>query len=167
VNILRRIGTRTGWLASGAAACGLFALLAPSFATPLGKEACAKLTQDMRNMKMLEVDKLMQNGATWAATHLSATDLNLVRQYIDLDEQLKFRCSAPSSLVNLKHHDDEDKDKESGSHQQAGSSDGGAKKGQAGAGQEAVPRKPAQKSKVERKAAKASAKTGPAHTRAQ
>ncbi len=97
-------------------------------------------------MKMLEVDKLMRNGAVWAATHLSATDLNLVRQYINLDEQLKFRCSAPSSLVHLKQLDDEDK---KGSPKQARSS---AK---------------AKKSRAQRKAANAHAKKSPAGTKAQ
>jgi hypothetical protein len=156
VNIFRHVGARAGWLASGAAACGLFALLAPSFATPLDKEACAKLTQDMQNMKMLEVDKLMQNGAAWAASHLSSTDLSLVRQYIDLDEQLKFRCSAPSSLVHLKHLDDDEE--ENGAAKQADADNGDAKKEQAGDGQEEAP-KPAQKPAEKQKAAKAPAKS--------
>ena len=59
-------------------------------------------------MKALDVDKLMDNGPAWAVAHLSPGDLGLVRQYIDLDEQMKFRCSAPGSLVHLKHLDDED-----------------------------------------------------------
>ncbi|HZV21734.1 MAG TPA: hypothetical protein VE986_09345 [Hyphomicrobiales bacterium] len=79
-------------------------------AAPLDKNACARLAQDLQNMKAIEVDKLMEKGPAWAASHLSATDLNLIRQYIDLDEQMKFRCSAPSSLVHLKHLDDDDED---------------------------------------------------------
>ncbi len=158
MKILRRIGARAGWLASGAAACGLFASLAPSFATPLDKEACAKLTLDMQNMKMLEVDKLMENGAAWAASHLSATDLYLVRQYIDLDEQLKFRCSAPSSLAHLKHLDDEDE--ENSTPKQADSSEGDAKKDQAGDGQDEAA-KASQKPAEKQKAARAPAKKSP------
>ncbi len=77
-------------------------------AAPLDKATCAKLTQDMQNMKALDVDKLMEKGPSWAVSHLSPGDLNLVRQYIDLDEQMKFRCSAPGSLVHLKHLEDED-----------------------------------------------------------
>ncbi len=165
MNILRRMGARAGWLASGAAACGLFALLAPSFAAPLDKEACAKLAQDMQNMKLLEVDKLMENGAGWAASHLSAIDLNLVREYIGLDEQLKFRCSAPGSLVHLKHLDDEDE--ENGAAKQADSADGDAKKDQAGDGQEEEAPKPAQKSAEKQKAAKAPAKKNPPRASAQ
>lgn len=97
------------------AAWALF-LSAPAFlpvsalAAPLDKNACAKLAQDLQNLKALDVDKLMERGPAWAAGHLSPGDLALVRQYIDLDEQMKFRCDAPGSLVHLKHLEDEDED---------------------------------------------------------
>jgi hypothetical protein len=81
---------------------------APAEAAPLDKNGCAKLAQDMQNLKALDVDKLMENGPAWAVNHLSSADLGLVRQYIDLDEQMKFRCAAPGSLVHLKHLEDED-----------------------------------------------------------
>lgn len=100
---------------SGVLACTL-AFSAPAAvgggaeASPLDKGACAKLALDLQNLKALDVDKLMANGPVWAADHLSAGDLALVRQYIDLDEQMKFRCTAPGSLVRLKHLEDEDED---------------------------------------------------------
>jgi hypothetical protein len=88
----------------------LLHLPALAWAAPLDKTSCAKLAQDLQNLKALEVDKLMENGPSWAVAHLSSGDLGLIRQYIDLDEQMKFRCSAPSSLVHLKHLEDEDED---------------------------------------------------------
>ncbi len=90
----------------------LLASIAPSdaFANPLDKNACAKLAQDMQNLKALEVDKLMENGPSWAMSHLSPVQIALVRQYIDLDEQMKFRCAAPSSLVHLKNLEPEPED---------------------------------------------------------
>lgn len=97
------------------AACAL-AFSAPALfsvcagASPLDKNTCAKLAQELQNMKALDVDKLMENGPAWAAGHLSPGDLSLVRQYIDLDEQMKFRCSAPGSLVHLRHLEDEDEE---------------------------------------------------------
>ena len=133
MTILRRIFAKPGQLALGAAALRPVSSAGPATAAPLDKDSCAKLTQDMQNMKMLEVDKLMENGPSWAASHLTSADLSLVRQYIDLDEQLKFRCSAPSSLVHLKHLDD---DEEDGQAKQADAADGEAKKDQAGDGQE-------------------------------
>jgi hypothetical protein len=89
---------------------GIYFLSGPVSASPLDKGACAKLAQDIQNMKTLDVDKLMEKGPNWAVSHLSSGDLALVRQYIDLDEQMKFRCSAPSSLVHLKHLEDEDEE---------------------------------------------------------
>jgi len=79
-------------------------------ATPLDKAACAKLAQDIQAMKALDLDRLMERGPNWAAANLSASDLDLVRQYIELDEQMKFRCMAPSSLVQLKNLEEEDED---------------------------------------------------------
>lgn len=79
-------------------------------ATPLDKNTCAKIAQDIQNMKALDVDKLMEKGPAWAVDNLSPGDLGLVRQYIDLDEQMKFRCSAPSSLVHLKQLEEEDEE---------------------------------------------------------
>ena len=79
-------------------------------ASPLDKNACAKLAQELQNLKALDVDKLMENGPAWAADHLSTSDLALVRQYIDLDEQMKFRCAAPGALVHLKRLEDEDEE---------------------------------------------------------
>ena len=147
---LRSICAKPRWIAMGAGLC-LLGLLPPALAAPLDKAACAKLTLDMQNMKMLEVDKLMEKGPAWAASNLSDADLSLVRQYIDLDEQLKFRCSAPGSLVHLKHLDDEED--ESGGAKQAASADGEAKKSRAGDSQEEAPAPPAKQ-----KAAKVPAK---------
>jgi hypothetical protein len=140
-------------LARGAAAACSLLLLLPlqALSAPLDKNSCAKLALDMQNMKALEIDKLMENGPAWATSHLSAADLSLVRQYIDLDEQLKFRCSAPSSLVHLKHLEEEDEEGGQNSAAQAAESD--AKKAQSGDGEEAAP--PASET---RKAAKAPAK---------
>jgi hypothetical protein len=93
----------------------LLASIAPAnaLAAPLDKNGCAKLAQEFQNLKALDVDKLMENGPSWAVSHLSPTDLDLIRQYIDLDEQMKFRCAAPSSLVHLKNLEPEDEDSSS------------------------------------------------------
>jgi hypothetical protein len=103
---------RPGWRFTAPALAIAAALLAGNAASAaaLDKAACGKLAQDLQNMKALDVEKLMERGPVWAADHLSPADLALVRQYIDLDEQVKFRCSAPGSLVHLKHLEDEDED---------------------------------------------------------
>lgn len=108
------------------AGAGLFAGLVfvsmPTLAAPLDKGDCEKLVQNFQNMKALDVDKMMANGPEWAISHLSPVDLNLVRRYIDLDEQIRFRCSDPASLVHLKHLEEEDE--ESGTKAQSAKADG-------------------------------------------
>ena len=94
-------------------------------ASPLDKAACAKIALDLQNLRALDVDKLMANGPAWAADHLSAADLAVVRQYIDLDEQMKFRCTAPGSLVHLKRLDDDDEEGGAKSADDAGGKDRG------------------------------------------
>jgi hypothetical protein len=118
----------------------ILALALPAAAAPLDKAACAKLAQDLQNMKALEVDKLMEKGPSWAVSHLSPGDLGLIRQYIDLDEQMKFRCSAPGSLVHLKHLDEEDD--EGSQKPSAESAESGAKKQQSGDDEEDAPEPP-------------------------
>ncbi|MBT3070100.1 hypothetical protein KKP04_04360 [Rhodomicrobium sp. Az07] len=95
---------------SGMAALAVIAAIAggPANGAQQDKAVCAKLTQDLQALKALDVDRLMERGPNWAVANLSASDLNLVRQYIELDEQMKFRCMAPSSLVQLKNLEKED-----------------------------------------------------------
>ena len=125
--ILLRISRKARLAAPGAAVLALLALAAPAMAVPRDKAACAKLALDMQNMKMLEVEKLMAKGPAWAASNLSDTDLTLVRQYIDLDEQLKFRCSVSSPILHFRHIEVEE--------EQSASTEG-AEKGQTGDGEE-------------------------------
>jgi hypothetical protein len=124
-----------------------------TIAAPLDKAACAKLAMDMQNMKALEIDKLMEKGPAWAASHLPAADLSLIRQYIDLDEQMRFRCAAPGSLVHLKHIEEDDEEAARNNAEAAAEAD--AKKDQSGDGeQQAAPA-----ATEKRKAAKPKAKT--------
>jgi hypothetical protein len=107
---LGRLSRRALRLAVPALAFGAAFLCPAVSAAPLDKNACAKVSQVLQNLKALDVDKLMQKGPSWAAANLSPADLWLVRQYIDLDEQIKFRCLPPGSLVRLKNLEDEDED---------------------------------------------------------
>ncbi len=85
-------------------------MVRPGSASPLDKEACDGLTQALQNLKALDVAKLMENGPAWAVTHLSPTDLDLIRRYIHTDEQMRFRCTPASALVQLKHLDEAEDD---------------------------------------------------------
>ncbi len=122
--------------AGGVLAFGLALLPLAASAAPLNKDACAKVAQDIQDMKALDVGKLMQNGPAWAVSNLSPADLNLVRRYIDLDEEMKFRCSDPNSLVHLKPADVE----EEGTPKSAADTIDGAQKEKSGKREEAKPK---------------------------
>jgi hypothetical protein len=126
-----------GGLAFAAAAVLAFLSL-KAIGAPLDKSACAKLAVDMQNMKALDIDKLMEKGPAWAASHLPAAELSLIRQYIDLDEQMRFRCAAPGSLVHLKHLDEEDEEG-AGRNNATESAEADAKKDQSGDGEQDAP----------------------------
>ncbi len=126
-----------GGLAFATAWAVLALLPLRTIAAPLDKAACAKLALDMQNMKALEIDKLMEKGPAWAASHLPAAELSLIRQYIDLDEQMRFRCAAPSSLVHLKHLEEDDE--EAGRNNAQAAAEAGAKKDQSGDGEQGAP----------------------------
>jgi hypothetical protein len=130
---------RAGWggLAFAAAFAVLPILPLRTIAAPLDKATCAKLAVDMQNMKALEIDKLMEKGPAWAASHLPAADLSLIRQYIDLDEQMRFRCAAPGSLVHLKHIEEDDE--EAARNNAQDSAESGVKKDQTGDGEQEAP----------------------------
>ena len=136
---LGRLQRRALRLAVPAFALGALVLCPALKAAPLDKNACAKLSQDLQNLKALNVDKLMEKGPSWAAANLSASDLGLVRQYIDLDEQMKFRCLPPGSLVRLKHLEDEDDKGAAKPPAQAGADKGTNEKGDSPAPKAAKP----------------------------
>jgi hypothetical protein len=144
---LGRLKRRALRLAVPALAFGAIALCPALEAAPLDKNACARLSQDLQDLKSLDVDKLMEKGPNWAAANLSASDLGLVRDYIDLDEQIKFRCQPPGALVRLKQLEEEDEDAAGKPAAQAGPEKGAKAKGESPAPK---PAKPPQAQKRER-----------------
>jgi hypothetical protein len=110
--MLRRLHISKSALLPAAAA--LFSCLLesanPALAVPLDKQACEDLALERQGLVALKVEDLMAKGAEWAASHLSLGDLNLVRRFIEVDEQIKFRCEPATTLVKLRGLDDEDDD---------------------------------------------------------
>jgi hypothetical protein len=142
-----------------AATCIVLACLpVKTIAAPLDKAACAKLAAEMQNMKALDIDKLMEKGPAWAASHLPPAELSLIRQYIDLDEQMRFRCAAPGSLVHLKHIEEDGEEAAAANPQDSAEAD--AKKDQAGDGEEEEAPAAPEKRKAA-KAPKPKARKGP------
>jgi hypothetical protein len=80
----------------------------PAFANGLGEEACKKLQTERQALVVLGIDKYFTKGAEWAKAHLTVADLNLVKRYLDVYEQLKFRCEKVIAIVEPDERDDED-----------------------------------------------------------
>jgi hypothetical protein len=73
-------------------------------AEPLDKEACERLQSEKQTLVVLGVDKEFSKGPEWAKANLAQSELNLLKRYIDLEEQLKFRCGL--AMVTLQIPDD-------------------------------------------------------------
>jgi hypothetical protein len=80
-------------------------------AEPLEKEACERLQSEKQTLVVLGVDKEFSKGPEWAKANLAQSELNLLKRYIDLEEQLKFRCGL--AMVTLQIPDDPEDDDES------------------------------------------------------
>jgi len=105
--MLRPLG-RTG---SVVLSCLVMALLAGSAAaTPLDEESCKKLQTERQGLAVLGVDKNLEKGADWAKANLKAADMNLVKRYLELYEQLQFRCEKVIALIEPDEPDDEGED---------------------------------------------------------
>lgn len=70
-----------------------------SSAEPLGKEACDQLAAERQALTGMGVEENMAKGPEWAAANLSTAALDVVKRYITVSEQLKFRCRAEPVAV--------------------------------------------------------------------
>jgi hypothetical protein len=74
-------------------------------ATPLDGETCAVLQSEHGQLKDAGVDKELEKSPMWALANLAPEKLAQVKRYIELEEQLLFRCRS-RSLIHL-HKDPE------------------------------------------------------------
>ena len=93
-HIVPALALLAGWLAG---ASGLSA-------DPLDKAACDRLQAEKQTLVVLGVNKEFTKGPEWAKANLAQSELNLLKRYIDLDEQLKFRCGL--AMVTLQIPDE-------------------------------------------------------------
>ncbi len=75
---------------------------------PLDEDGCRRLEIERQALTVLGIDKYFENGAEWAKANLTVADLNLVKRYLNVYEQLKFRCKEEIEIVDS----DEDGDEE-------------------------------------------------------
>jgi hypothetical protein len=96
---------------SFAAAMTVTAVGAPvSRADMLPPAECQKLDAERKALMVLGADKYIEKGPDWAKTNLTVADLDLVKRYFDVFEQLKFRCQEDTGIIEVDEPDGVDED---------------------------------------------------------
>jgi hypothetical protein len=93
----------------------LAALMAGARASPLDAESCARLLSEHGELEGAGVEADMAKGPEWARANLGLEKLERIRRFIEVTEQLVFRCRQ-KSLVSLPSENEDQKiqDKDDG-----------------------------------------------------
>ena len=83
---------------------------AAASANPLDEQACQRLKTERQALTVLGIDKHVEKGAAWAKERLTVVDLNLVKRYLDVFEQIKFRCEKIVAMAEPEEKDEDDDD---------------------------------------------------------
>ena len=118
-----------------------------ALAAPLDAEACGKLVQQRDALEARGVRQLVTSGPPQARGQLTPDQISHVRQLMDLDGQLRFRCPLDKPVAALKEDPPEE--------QVDGTSDGVAAKAPLPAKQKAKRAPTGQSGEAAKKAAKA------------
>jgi hypothetical protein len=78
----------------------LAAALVQARAAPLDAESCIKLMNEHEQLEQAGVEADMAKGPEWGKANLLPEKLDRIRRFIEIEEQLLFRCRQ-KSLVNL------------------------------------------------------------------
>ena len=78
----------------------LAAALVQARAAPLDAESCAKLMNEHGQLEQAGVEADMAKGPEWGKANLLPEKLDRIRRFIEIEEQLLFRCRQ-KSLVSL------------------------------------------------------------------
>ncbi len=69
------------------------AVLSPSaIAEPLDKASCASLANDRKKLFTPNMQAALDRGPDWVKDHLNDQELDQVRQFLDVEAQIAFRC---------------------------------------------------------------------------
>lgn len=76
----------------------------PAGATLLAKEQCEQIKAEQTALGPKKLRDAMEKGPAWAKANLTAGEYELMRKYIELEEQLLFRCPQPRPPKSLAKH---------------------------------------------------------------
>jgi hypothetical protein len=72
---------------------------AAAFAEPLDKEACLKLQGERKKLLTREMQAALDHGPDWVKNHLDSGEIEKVREFLDIEEQIEFRCRGADSVA--------------------------------------------------------------------
>ncbi len=65
---------------------------APALGEPLDKDSCAGLQTQRKQLLTKDMQTALDQGPDWVKTHLNETEIEQVRQFLGIEEQIEFRC---------------------------------------------------------------------------
>jgi hypothetical protein len=72
--------------------CGATLLGWTAMAEPLDRESCANLQSDRKQLLNREMQAALDHGPDWVKSHLSEPEIDRVRKFLAIEEQIEFRC---------------------------------------------------------------------------
>jgi hypothetical protein len=61
-------------------------------AEPLDKESCANLQTQRKQLLNRDMQAALDQGPDWVKSHLSEPEIDRVRKFLAVEEQIEFRC---------------------------------------------------------------------------
>jgi hypothetical protein len=92
---------RSAGLGFAALALSLGAIAGVVLAEPLAKEECDRLQAEQTALTQAGVREQLGRGAEWGKTNLSPPQLKSIERFIQLEEQLSFRCGLAKLRASL------------------------------------------------------------------
>jgi hypothetical protein len=65
---------------------------ARAFAEPLDKDACANLRLEQNKLLTPAMQAALERGPDWVKDHLNDQEIERVRNFLEVEEMIKFRC---------------------------------------------------------------------------
>ena len=83
---------------------------AAAFAEPLDKDICLKLQGDHKMLLTREMQAALDHGPDWVKNHLDSGEIEKVREFLAIEEQIEFRCrdggAVAKALQNMAKNPD-------------------------------------------------------------
>lgn len=79
---------------------GFAVLSAPAFALPMTPEECDRARVEQSSLDKSGVNTDISRGAAWGRENLSQQRLGDVKRWLELEEQIQFRCPRPKPRLD-------------------------------------------------------------------